>query len=111
MVHWPGNLRSMTCGPIDAEARLPKTDLTLGRVMDTRNGPSFSPTINTVQPSNNAPAHHHRKPQQQEAAPLPPPLAQASAGESEASAMAYQRAHPGPFKPRGMHVEDVQTGR
>lgn len=92
MVCWPDRLRPLTGGPEASKTLSPDTTLMLGRSTAYRK-PQFHnfslPSTPSTQTSGEGEAP-----------------SQAS-GEGEAPTMAYQRANPGPFKPRGMHVEDV----
>lgn len=106
VVLWPDSLCPMTCGASSPMVHLSDTALTLGRSTAPRHDSSHSTANTTVRQSNNTSAPQLRKPQFHNLKSPSPPPAQASS-QGEAPVMAYQRANPGPFKPRGAHVEDV----
>ena len=92
------------------ETHHPGTELCLGRVTTLLDA-SLSPSDNCAHSAcNSKTPNASRKPLfgRDNQAPLSQPQAQPSLfSRAEPPVMAYQCAEPKPFKPRGMHIEDI----
>lgn len=84
-------------------------DISLGNINWASSNPSSSPVNHAHAPLNSAELAKLRKPSSQSSS-LELSFKQSTTEQAAADqSMVFQRAHPGPFKPRGMHVEEIQN--
>jgi hypothetical protein len=103
IIEWIIKPNSLTSGVNSSQAHFPATDLSLGNVVFGQSI-ALSSRINcTNAAANGAPCSELRKPQPEGHSSDPPSELQVNPSDQ----MAFQRAHPGPFRPHGMHFEEV----